>query len=171
MQIRDLLKGVEILGSNCPMEMEIDAICCDSRKAKPGTVFIAARRTGSDGHDYIASAVEAGASLIVAEHVPAPCTCVLVPDGAQALAKIAANFYGNPADRMKIIGALGYFILPVDLIPDYLPVLGFSDDLAALTWALYSVAKNITPEVKVQAQEQLGKWFKDYLPSDIEGLF
>jgi uncharacterized membrane protein YkvA (DUF1232 family) len=75
------------------------------------------------------------------------------------------------SDRMKIIGALGYFILPVDLIPDYLPVLGFSDDLAALTWALYSVAKNITPEVKVQAQEQLGKWFKDYLPSDIEGLF
>lgn len=74
-------------------------------------------------------------------------------------------------DRMKIIGALGYFILPVDLIPDYLPVIGFSDDLAALTWALYSVAKNITPEVKVQAQEQLGKWFKDYLPSDIEGLF
>ena len=107
MQIRDLLKGVEILGSNCPMEMEIDAICCDSRKAKPGTVFIAARRTGSDGHDYIASAVEAGASLIVAEHVPAPCTCVLVPDGAQALAKIAANFYGNPADRMKIIGITG----------------------------------------------------------------
>ena len=75
------------------------------------------------------------------------------------------------SDRMKIIGALGYFILPVDLIPDYLPVIGFSDDLAALTWALYSVAKNITPEVKVQAQEQLGKWFKDYLPSDIEGLF
>lgn len=40
------------------------------------------------------------------------------------------------SDRMKIIGALGYFILPVDLIPDYLPVIGFSDDLAALTWAL-----------------------------------
>ena len=75
------------------------------------------------------------------------------------------------SDRMKIIGALGYFILPVDLIPDYLPVIGFSDDLAALTWALYSVAKNITPEVKVQAQEQLEKWFKDYLPSDIEALF
>ena len=74
-------------------------------------------------------------------------------------------------DRLKILGALGYFILPLDIIPDYIPVLGFSDDLAALTWALYSVSKNITPEVKIQAQEQLGKWFKDYAPSDIEGLF
>lgn len=40
------------------------------------------------------------------------------------------------ADRAKILGALGYFILPIDLLPDFLPVAGFTDDLAALTWAL-----------------------------------
>ena len=63
------------------------------------------------------------------------------------------------ADRTKI---LGYLLLPTDLIPDFLPVAGYTDDLAALTWALYSVAKNITPEVKIQARQKLGEWFEDY---------
>ena len=79
---------------------------------------------------------------------------------------------GTPrADRTKILGALGYLLLPMDLIPDFLPMAGYTDDLAALTWALYSVAKNITPEVKIQAREKLGEWFKDYSESDLDGLF
>ncbi len=78
---------------------------------------------------------------------------------------------GTPrADRTKILGALGYLILPTDLIPDFLPVVGFTDDLAALAWALYSVAKNVTPEVKIQARQKLGEWFADYDDSDLEGL-
>ena len=74
------------------------------------------------------------------------------------------------ADRTKILGALGYLLLPTDLIPDFLPMVGYTDDLAALMWALYSVAKNITPEVKIQAREKLGEWFRNYDDSDIEGL-
>ena len=74
------------------------------------------------------------------------------------------------ADRTKIVGALGYLILPTDLLPDFLPVVGFTDDLAALAWALYSVAKNVTPEVKIQARQKLGEWFDDYEDSDLEGL-
>ena len=74
------------------------------------------------------------------------------------------------ADRTKIVGALGYLILPTDLLPDFLPVVGFTDDLAALAWALYSVAKNVTPEVKIQARQKLGEWFDDYYDSDLEGL-
>ena len=74
------------------------------------------------------------------------------------------------ADRTKILGALGYLILPVDLIPDLMPAIGYTDDLAAIMWALYSVAKNITPEVKIMAREKLGQWFNDYDKSDIEGL-
>ena len=70
---------------------------------------------------------------------------------------------GTPrADRTKIIGALGYLLLPTDLIPDFIPVAGYTDDLAALLWALYSVAKNVTPEVKIQARQKLGEWFDDY---------
>lgn len=66
------------------------------------------------------------------------------------------------ADKTKILGALGYFILPLDIIPDFLPVAGFTDDLAALSWALYSVAKNITPEVRIMARQKLGEWIPDY---------
>lgn len=78
---------------------------------------------------------------------------------------------GTPVgDRAKIIGALGYFILPVDLIPDFIPVAGYTDDLAALTWALYSISKNVTPEVKIQARQKLGEWFPDYDESSIDGI-
>lgn len=77
----------------------------------------------------------------------------------------------NPAtprsDRTKILGALGYLILPADLIPDFLPAVGYTDDLAALMWALYSVARNVTPEVKIMARHKLGEWFEDYDNTDL----
>ncbi len=65
-------------------------------------------------------------------------------------------------DRAKIIGALGYFILPIDLIPDFIPVAGYTDDLAALVWGVYCVIKSITPEVKEQAAEKLHEWFGEF---------
>ena len=65
-------------------------------------------------------------------------------------------------DRAKILGALGYFILPIDLIPDFIPVAGYTDDLAALVWGVYCVIKSITPEVKAQAAEKLHEWFGDF---------
>lgn len=71
------------------------------------------------------------------------------------------------SDRTKILGALGYLILPADLIPDFLPAVGYTDDLAALMWALYSVARNVTPEVKIMARQKLGEWFEDYDNTDL----
>lgn len=65
-------------------------------------------------------------------------------------------------DKALIIGALGYFILPLDLLPDFLPVVGFSDDLAALMLAVYKVHKCITPEVKEKAETKLHQWFGEY---------
>ena len=62
-------------------------------------------------------------------------------------------------DKAKIIGALGYFILPIDLVPDVIPVVGYSDDLAALIMALRSVWINVTPEMKSRAKETLKDWF------------
>ena len=49
---------------------------------------------------------------------------------------------------------LGYFILPTDLIPDMIAVLGFTDDATALIWALKTVKKNITPEIEEQAKQK-----------------
>ena len=65
-------------------------------------------------------------------------------------------------DRAKIIGALGYFLLPIDIIPDFIPIAGYTDDLAALTWGVYCVIKSITPEVKANAAAKLHEWFGDF---------
>jgi len=58
-----------------------------------------------------------------------------------------------------IAGALGYFILPIDLIPDALPVVGFTDDIALMSAALLAVAKSITPKIKEQARQKMLDWF------------
>ena len=69
-------------------------------------------------------------------------------------------------DRALIIGALGYFILPVDFIPDALP-LGFTDDMAALTYVLKTVWGNLTPEVHQRARHRLEEWFGPVSDSDL----
>ena len=64
-----------------------------------------------------------------------------------------------PQVRISIMGALTYLIVPVDLIPDFIPASGFSDDLVALT-AVISLWQNyITPEIKFRAKSKLDKWF------------
>ena len=61
--------------------------------------------------------------------------------------------------KSVIVGALGYLILPVDVIPDYIPVVGFSDDLAVLAAALGTVAAYINEEVKDKARQKMKDWF------------
>ena len=67
-----------------------------------------------------------------------------------------------------ILGALGYFILPVDLIPDFLPLAGYTDDLAALVAAFAYVKSHLTPEVRMRAQTKLCEWFGDIDTESIE---
>ncbi|MBR1766943.1 MAG: DUF1232 domain-containing protein [Bacteroidales bacterium] len=59
--------------------------------------------------------------------------------------------------KTLIVGALGYLILPADLVPDFIPALGFSDDLSALMLALRALNKHLTPDIKRQAKEQTDK--------------
>lgn len=69
-----------------------------------------------------------------------------------------------------IIGALGYFILPFDLIPDIAVGLGYTDDLGALGVALLQVAMYIDDDIKQKAKEKLKDWFGDTVDtSDIDG--
>ena len=70
-------------------------------------------------------------------------------------------------DKGLIIGALGYFLLPVDLIPDFLPGVGYTDDIAALAYAVYKVWHCITPLVKSQAEEKVYEWFGDVDQNDL----
>lgn len=69
-----------------------------------------------------------------------------------------------------IIGALGYFILPFDLIPDVAVGVGYTDDLGALGVALFQVAMYIDDDIKNKAKEKLSEWFGDHVDtSDIDG--
>jgi uncharacterized membrane protein YkvA (DUF1232 family) len=60
-----------------------------------------------------------------------------------------------------IFGALGYFILPLDIIPDITPVIGFTDDLGVLIGAMALVSVHIKKEHKIQAKKKLKEWFGD----------
>jgi uncharacterized membrane protein YkvA (DUF1232 family) len=61
--------------------------------------------------------------------------------------------------KAVIIGALGYFISPIDAIPDAIPVVGYADDLGVLVAAIATVTTYITPEVKSQAIGKMKVWF------------
>ena len=81
----------------------------------------------------------------------------------------------SPAVPLKtkgiIAGALGYFILPVDLVPDAIPVAGFTDDFAALVAVIKCVAEYTTPEIDAKARERLHKWFGDFDETQLKGIF
>lgn len=73
-------------------------------------------------------------------------------------------------DKLVILGALGYFIFPTDFIPDFIPIVGFTDDIAAILACIKAVKSNITPAVREQAIKKLNDWFKDVEPKQIENF-
>lgn len=74
--------------------------------------------------------------------------------------------------RVKLIlsAALGYFILPLDFIPDFAPLIGFTDDLGVLLLILRQMAVYVTPEIRNQAREHLRKWFGESEISQLDLL-
>ena len=63
--------------------------------------------------------------------------------------------------RTVIVGALGYFIFPADVIPDFVPGAGYTDDLAVLVAAVATVLVHIKPEHREQAEERMKEWFRN----------
>lgn len=68
--------------------------------------------------------------------------------------------------KLVIIGALGYLVLPVDLIPDFIPG-GHVDDLGVVTAAIWQILKSITPQVRKKALDKLTTWFPKSDPVDL----
>lgn len=95
-------------------------------------------------------------------------TAVAKKAGIKAVYAVLLLYYAlqspqtSTKDKSIIYGALGYFILPLDLVPDFIPLAGFGDDLGALVWALSRVLANITDEVREKARLKLRDWFGDY---------
>ncbi|MEX2569440.1 MAG: UDP-N-acetylmuramoyl-L-alanyl-D-glutamate--2,6-diaminopimelate ligase [Cyclobacteriaceae bacterium] len=110
-QLKDILYKVSLVSTKGNMEMDIDQLAFDSRKVKKGTVFIAMPGTLVDGHDYIDQAIEKGATAIVCEKMPEKLeeklTYVQVVNAPKSLGLMAANFYGHPSGKIKLVAVTG----------------------------------------------------------------
>ena len=77
----------------------------------------------------------------------------------------------SKTDKAIIIGALGYMISPLDVIPDAIPIAGLTDDLAVLLYVLKKVWTDIDPAIMDQARKRLSKWFDEEEIAEINNLF
>ena len=107
-----LLRGVEADGAGVHGDLEIAEVAYDSRKVKPGTLFVAIHGEKTDGNEFIAEAIARGAVAIVSEQarresIPAEVPWIKVPFARRALALIAANYFGRPAEVLKLVGVTG----------------------------------------------------------------
>ena len=111
MELRTLISALDtpqVVGVD---QLEIGQIVSDSRRVVPGSLFVAVRGVAVDGHQYIASAIEKGAVAIVCEEYPKEladkATFVVVKDSAYALGMLLSKSYGDPSQKLKLVGVTG----------------------------------------------------------------
>ena len=110
MKLKEMLKDLNYEIVKGTDEVNINNIQYDSRSIEKGDLFFAIQGYNTDGHKYIPTAYEKGAIAIVydkdMDNLP-ECTMVKVKNSRKAMAKVSSNFYGNPKDKLKIIGVTG----------------------------------------------------------------
>ncbi|TND09213.1 MAG: UDP-N-acetylmuramoyl-L-alanyl-D-glutamate--2,6-diaminopimelate ligase [Bacteroidetes bacterium] len=109
--LRDILYKAGLLEVAGSTNVAITSLCFDSRKVEKDCLFVAVRGTQSDGHQFIAKAIEMGAAAIVCEEFPEQLNekigYIKVSSSAAALGIIASNFFDNPSAQLKLIGVTG----------------------------------------------------------------
>ena len=110
MTLKEIIRGLEAKVQG-DVGIAIADLQFDSRAVGAGTLFVAQHGTKVDGHDYIESAVGKGASAILCERMPKTTSehvaYIQVGDSSQALGQVAANYYGNPSSKLKLVGITG----------------------------------------------------------------
>lgn len=112
MKLEQLLEGVSYTLVQGSLELDIEDIIYDSRKAAPGRLFVCIVGTQRDSHDYAAQCVADGVTALVVQHdidlSTVPGAAVLKVDSSRyALALMSGNLFGNPSRRMTMIGVTG----------------------------------------------------------------
>ena len=112
MRLNDLLREIQYTRLILPKEeVSVSGVNIDSRLVEEGGMFIAIRGTQADGHAYIPSAEEKGAKAIVCENMPEKqnpnVAYVVVPDAQAIAGRLATTFYGNPSQRLRLVGVTG----------------------------------------------------------------
>ena len=111
MELKKLLERIQPLEIRGFSNLDITGLANDSRQVQPETIFFALPGVKVDGFDYLSQALKAGAIAVVAEAIPAECmesVCYIkVANARQAMALMAAEFYGNPTQGVAVIGVTG----------------------------------------------------------------
>lgn len=110
MLLSDLIKTTNILKTTGSLDQDVRGVTYDSRKALPGYMFICIDGFSTDGHQYAQQAVDNGATVLVVEkdvNVIGDVTIIKVSNSREALARISAQWFGNPSESMKLIGVTG----------------------------------------------------------------
>jgi UDP-N-acetylmuramoyl-L-alanyl-D-glutamate--2,6-diaminopimelate ligase len=109
--LKDILYKVSIRSIAGGTDIEISDIAIDSRKIRPGALFVAIKGALADGHRFIEKAVDSGATAIVCETIPGNLkegiTYVEVENSTIATAWLAGNFFGHPSEKLKLTGVTG----------------------------------------------------------------
>jgi UDP-N-acetylmuramoyl-L-alanyl-D-glutamate--2,6-diaminopimelate ligase len=159
MDLADVLEGIEGIRVSGPMDTHVLSIACDSRKVTPGALFFALPGEKVDGNRFVSDAIERGAVAIAssqarpAELRPGATWIELMPGKERrALARAAANFYGHPANALKLTGVTGTNgkTTTAFLVDSILQAAGFTSGLIGTTGYRTPkgsrVAVNTTPE-------------------------
>lgn len=111
MLLSDILYKVNIRSVAGSTAVEVSDVQIDSRKVKKGAAFIAVKGAATDGHQFIDKAIESGALVVIFEEMPAvqkeDIVYVQVENSAAAASYMAMNFYGRPAEKLKLVGVTG----------------------------------------------------------------
>ena len=110
MKLKQLVNELASTRVEGPLERDVAGISYDSRRVTPGMVFVAIPGQKTDGHDYISTAIDRGATAVICEKngvVSQRVTQIKVPDAREALARAAAAFYQHPSEKLKVIGVTG----------------------------------------------------------------
>lgn len=109
--LKDILYRVSLTSTTGDMELRVSSVVFDSRQADSNSVFVAIKGTQVDGHDYIDSVLDKGCKIIVCEQMPETLregvTYAKAISSAKALGIIAANFFGNPSEKIKVVAVTG----------------------------------------------------------------
>jgi UDP-N-acetylmuramoyl-L-alanyl-D-glutamate--2,6-diaminopimelate ligase len=110
-KLSELLQDVHIITSQGPSDIEIPQISFSSKDIEKGGLFVALVGEVADGHNYISSAIDAGAKVIVyekdLEELKDNVTYIKVADTHEAITIMAANFYDHPSESIKVVGVTG----------------------------------------------------------------
>lgn len=105
MKLSQILKGVKVL--NTYEDVEVTDVTQDSRLVKEGFLFVCVKGAAFDGHSFAAEMLEKGAAAVVVERDLGLANQIIVENSRACFSPICANFYGNPAEKLKLIGLTG----------------------------------------------------------------